>query len=94
MKNADGTPDKSAHPKNNMYQDGTFSIPSMRAPLNVEGSEVTLDFFVDRSSVELFTAEGTMSMTNLVFPTTLYNSFSVTGAACEASYRPLSRIWK
>jgi len=73
---------------------GTFSIPSMRAPLNVEGSEVTLDFFVDRSSVELFTAEGTMSMTNLVFPTTLYNSFSVTGAACEASYRPLSRIWK
>jgi hypothetical protein len=26
MKNADGTPDKSAHPKNNIYQDNVLTL--------------------------------------------------------------------
>lgn len=73
---------------------GTFSIPSMQAPLCVEGNKVTLDFFVDQSSVELFTAEGTMSMTNLVFPQTIYDRLSVSGAAFEAQIRQLKSIWK
>ena len=73
---------------------GTFSIPSMQAPLCVEGDKVTLDFFVDQSSVELFTAEGTMSMTNLVFPQTIYDRLSVSGAAFEAQVRRLKSIWK
>ena len=71
---------------------GTFSIPSMQAPLCVEGNTVTLDLFVDQSSVEIFTKEGTISMTNLVFPQTIYNQITVSGADCEAQYRPLSRI--
>ena len=72
---------------------GSFSIPSMQAPLNVEGDKVTIDFFVDRSSVEIITKDGTMSMTNLVFPQSIYNQLSVTGADCEMQMRPLSRIW-
>ena len=72
---------------------GTFSIPSMQAPLNTEGNSVTLDFYVDQSSVELLNAEGTMSMTNLVFPTTIYNRLTVTGATYEASYRMLKSVW-
>ena len=71
---------------------GTFSIPSMQAPLNVEGNSVTLDLFVDQSSVEIFTQQGTMSMTNLVFPQSIYNQFSVSGASYETQYRSLSRI--
>ena len=73
---------------------GTFSIPSMQAPLNVEGDQVTLDFFVDQSSVELFTDNGAMSMTNLVFPQTIYNQFVVEGTVVSAQYRVLNRIWK
>jgi fructan beta-fructosidase len=73
---------------------GTFSIPSIQAPLNVSGDNVTLDIYVDQSSVEIFTKEGTMSMTNLVFPQKIYNSFSVTGADCEATMRQLNSIWK
>ena len=73
---------------------GTFSIPSMQAPLNVSGNSVTLDLFVDQSSVELFTTHGAMSMTNLVFPTTIYNHFSVTGADYEAQVRQLRSVWK
>jgi fructan beta-fructosidase len=72
---------------------GSFSIPSMQAPLNVSGNTVTLDLFVDQSSVELLTNNGAMSMTNLVFPQSIYNRFTVTGADCEAQYRSLSSIW-
>lgn len=72
---------------------GSFSIPSMQAPLNVSGNAVTLDLFVDQSSVELLTNDGAMSMTNLVFPQTIYDRLSVTGADCEAQYRSLSSIW-
>ena len=72
---------------------GAFSIPSISAPLNVSGNTVTLDIFVDRSSVEIVTKDGTMSMTNLVFPQSIYNRLSVTDE-CEAKVRSLRSIWK
>ena len=73
---------------------GTFSIPSMQAPLCVDGESVTLDFFVDQSSVELFTENGSMAMTNLVFPSAIYNQLSVKGTATKAQLRTLKRVWK
>ena len=73
---------------------GTFSIPSIQAPLCVEGTSMVLDIFVDQSSVEIFTENGSMSMTNLVFPQSIYNKFSVSGANSKAQYRSLKRIWK
>ncbi len=72
---------------------GTFSVPSIQAPLNTAGNNVTLDIFVDQSSVEIFTQNGSMSMTNLVFPKSIYNSLTVTGATYEAQYRRLKSIW-
>ena len=72
---------------------GSFSIPSMQAPLNVGGNTVTIDMFVDQSSVEIITKDGTMSMTNLVFPQSIYNQISVIGADYEMQVRQLSRIW-
>ena len=73
---------------------GIFSIPSMRAPLNVVGDKATIDIFVDQSSVEIFTAEGTMAMTNLVFPQSIYDRLSLTGNGQDAQVRVLNRIWK
>lgn len=73
---------------------GSFSIPSMQAPLCVNGNSVTLDIFVDQSSVEVFTQEGTMALTNLVFPSSIYNQLSVEGEAAECQVRQLKRIWK
>lgn len=66
----------------------------MQAPLNTVGDHVTLDFFVDQSSVEIFTQNGSMSMTNLIFPKSIYNSLNVTGATYEAKIRGLKSIWK
>ena len=73
---------------------GTFSIPSMRAPLNTTGNTVTLDIFVDHSSVEIFTADGTMTMTNLVFPQSIYNKVTVNGANNTKKVRAFKSIWK
>ncbi len=72
---------------------GSFSIPSMNAPLNVSGNEVTIDIFVDQSSVEIIAGDGAMSMTNLVFPQTIYDRCEVSGADCDMQVRTLSRIW-
>ncbi|MBR7053126.1 MAG: GH32 C-terminal domain-containing protein [Bacteroidaceae bacterium] len=43
------------------------------------GAVKQLRIFIDRSSVEVFDADGKMAMTNLVFPSEPYNSLSVKG---------------
>ena len=73
---------------------GNFSLSSMRAPLKVTGDKVVLDFFVDQSSVEIFTQQGTMAMTNLVFPSSIYNSVEVEGADFKCEARSLKSIWR
>ena len=78
----------------NVKFNGTFSVPSIQGPVSTDGDKVTLDLFVDQSSVELFTQEGTLSVTNLVFPSSIYNRLQVSGAQTEARVRELSRIWK
>jgi len=72
---------------------GTFSVPSMQAPLNVTAGEVTLDIFVDRSSVEIFNHEGTTTVTSLVFPQSIYNRLTVQGNSTDKKVRTLKRIW-
>ncbi len=73
---------------------GTFSIPSMQAPLNTIGDNMTLMVYVDQSSIELLNQEGTLSMTNLVFPQTIYNHLDVNNSNCKKEVRTLKRIWK
>ena len=72
---------------------GTFSIPSMQAPLHASGNQLSLDIFVDQSSVELFASDGKTAMTNLVFPQTIYNRLKVSGADYHAQIRTLRSIW-
>ena len=66
----------------------------MNAPLNASGNKLSLDFYVDQSSVELIASDGLTSITNLVFPQALYNTLSVSGASYEAKVRNLRRVWK
>ncbi len=67
-----------------------FSVPSISAPFNSEGEEMELCIFVDRSSVEIFNSDGTMAMTNIVFPKEPYNIIS---GPADISYRDLKSIW-
>lgn len=71
---------------------GRFSIPAVSSPLNTSGETVVLDIYVDRSSVEVFTEDGSMCQTNLVFPGSIYDTLEC-GQDVHASVRPLSRIW-
>ena len=73
---------------------GSFSVPSMQGPLCVVGDTVTLDIYVDQSSVEVITAEGTLSLTNLVFPSSIYNSLKTAGSVQSVKIRRLKSIWK
>ena len=45
----------------------------------VYGDIRQLRIFIDRSSIEVFDAEGRLSMTNLVFPQEPYNNIKVVG---------------
>lgn len=68
---------------------GLFSIPSVVMPIKGSSDEVELHFFVDQSSVELFTADGSSAATVLVYPSSIYNRFD----GADAEYRELSSIW-
>lgn len=70
-----------------------FSIPSIKSPFNTKGDKMVLDVFVDQSSVEIFTENGLMAQTNLVFPRSIYNRL-VGNVKLKAKVRPLSSIWK
>ncbi len=67
-----------------------FSIPSVPAPFNTDADEMELHIVADCSSVELFSADGTMVMTNLVFPRETYNRIS---GVEKVEYRKLNSIW-
>lgn len=72
---------------------GNFSIPAISSPLNITaGSDIILDIYVDRSSVEIFTDGGSMAQTNLVYPSGIYDTFECSGEV-SLSVRPLNRIW-
>ena len=52
----------------------------------VHGTLRTLRIFIDKSSIEVFDADGRLSMTNLVFPSSPYNRISVKGKANAKIY--------
>lgn len=71
-----------------------FAIPSINMPLNTDGDNVTLNIFIDRSSVETATDTGSSSMTNILFPTNIYNHISLSGADGSIKVRSMKSIWK
>lgn len=60
------------------------------APLHGNKGELSLRIFVDTSSIELFADEGRSVMTNLVFPTTPYSTFSVSSRGGKSEITDLN----
>lgn len=76
---------------------GSFSRPGIRAyysPTMKQGGEMVVDLYIDRSSVELITADGTLASTNLLFPVKPYNSASISGQPLKARVRALKNVWR
>lgn len=72
----------------------SFSMPSIYGPLRTEDETVTLDIYVDQSSVEVFTANGSMAMTNLVYPSSIYNQVVTSASVQQLRYRRLKSVWR
>lgn len=67
-----------------------FSIPSTSAPYDTKADDLELHIFVDASSVEIVSGDGVVSITNLVFPTSVYDRINgVEGV----SYRAIKSVW-
>lgn len=62
------------------------------APLFGGETSTTVRLFIDQSSVEMFAADGTVVITNLVYPTTIYNACTTTSGT--AKVRTFNSIWK
>ena len=69
----------------------TFSIPAIQAPLNTENDFVTFDIYVDSSSIEVFSENGAMAMTAIVFPGSIYDIVD-SGNSTDVKVRNLKRI--
>lgn len=69
-----------------------FSVASVNAPIKVAGNTTTLNIFVDQSSVEIFTEDGSTAVTCLVFPSEIYNTFN-SSVSAETKVRKLESIW-
>lgn len=66
-----------------------FAISMLSAPLNTQADEVTLDIYVDKSSVEIITGNGSSAMTNIVFPASTYTTVQTSGAVVNVMARRL-----
>lgn len=69
---------------NNFNQDISASFAAVE-------NQTTVRIIIDQSSVELFAADGTVCMTNLVFPVSIYNACTTTSG--KAKVRVLNRVW-
>jgi fructan beta-fructosidase len=72
----------------------SFSLPALRMPVEGKEDVIELDIYVDRSSEEFFTADGTSAMTMIVFPEEIYDSIESTSGEINGKVRSLARIWK
>lgn len=71
---------------------GSFSQYNVRAFVPGTSKDLTLDIYIDQSSVEVVSADGLVNITNLVFPSSIYNNVSVDGEA-KGRVRTLESVW-
>lgn len=71
----------------------SFSLPALRLPILGDAASVELDIYVDRSSVEMITSDGSSAMTMIVFPEQIYDSIECSVGKPDGKVRSLSRIW-
>ena len=71
-----------------------FAIPTMRSSLYSDLDQITLCIYVDQSNVEVTTADGSVILSTLVFPETIYDRISLAGSTVESKLRLLRTVWR
>ena len=80
-------------PRTGTFSAREFPLTNVVDPLNTSRNDVTLCFYVDQSSVEITTDDGSLIMSTLVFPSSIYDRLTVKGQTVSAQVRDLNRIW-
>lgn len=80
-------------PRTGTFSAREFPLTNVVGPLNTSRNDVTLCFYVDQSSVEITTDDGSLIMSTLVFPSSIYDRLTVKGQTVSAQVRDLNRIW-
>lgn len=75
------------------YTSREFPMTNVTGPLNTDKENIVLCFYVDQSSVEITTEDGSMIMSTLVFPETIYDRLTIKGQDAQAQIRSLKRVW-
>ncbi len=70
-----------------------FSVPGTTGKILGNLDQITLNIYIDQSSVEIVSEDGTLSITNLVFPSSIYNQVKIDGKTEGAKVRSLKSIW-
>ena len=70
-----------------------FAIPDMRSSVYSDKEQVTLCLYVDQSNVELTTDDGSVIMSTLVFPESIYDELTVEGQEAETKTRKFHSVW-
>lgn len=76
----------------NVSFNGTFSLPGVKSKL-YSTDKLTLDIIIDQSSVEIFSEDGSLVQTNLVYPKKAYHKVSLSGVEGKIKVRPLKSVW-
>jgi fructan beta-fructosidase len=66
----------------------------MHSSLYSDLGQITLCIYVDQSNVEVTTADGSVIMSTLVFPETIYDRISLAGSTVESKLRLLRTVWR
>ena len=66
---------------------------SYAIPISKSYEELELHFFIDQSSIEMFSSDGVYVSTNLCFPKEMYHILSVSSEVKEARVRRFESIW-
>lgn len=75
------------------YSAREFPLTNVKGPLNTDKQDIVLKFYVDQSSVEITTEDGSAIMTTLVFPQKIYDILKVEGQNVNPQVRNLTRVW-
>ena len=80
-------------PRTGTFSAASFPLTSVVGPLNTDRDQLTLCFYVDQSSVEITTDDGSLIMSTLVFPASIYSRLSIKGQTTSPQVRDLNRVW-
>lgn len=76
------------------YSAREFPLTNVKGAINTDKDDIVLQMYVDQSSVEITTDDGSVVMTTLVFPESIYGFLEIEGQDVKPQVRDFTRVWE